>query len=97
MFRAEALTSRTYFTTSGKIYQLYFCRFIAALCEDGSDFNSGWHYSRKGLRFCNLSPSAYQIPCHSMASATLRNPAMLAPAWMLPFMPYFSAAEAQAA
>lgn len=38
-----------------------------------------------------------QIPCQSMASATFRNPAMLAPAWMFPFMPYFSAAEAQAA
>ncbi len=26
-------------------------------------------------------------PCQSMASATLRNPAMLAPAWMSPSMP----------
>ena len=38
-----------------------------------------------------------QIPCHSMASATFRNPAMLAPAWILPFMPYRSAAAEQAA
>ena len=38
-----------------------------------------------------------QTPCHSMASATFRNPAMLAPAWRFPFMPYFSAAAAQAA
>ena len=38
-----------------------------------------------------------QMPCHSMASATFRKPAIFAPAWMSPFMPYFSAASAQAA
>lgn len=36
----------------------------------------------------------YAIPCASIASATLRNPAMLAPATRFPSQPYSLAAEA---
>ena len=44
-----------------------------------------------------ITQNYYTAPCHFMASATLRKPAMFAPMTRLPFWPYLTAAEEAAA